>query len=118
MCFTIVTYTDWWCGYRQHTGRHHVDCNRYNCRLSEAHGDREDMHDCQADCTGSTAADQHLIMERRRVVCGECLQAGRGRREHPGAAARATNGTQNGSNEQINYQHLVAPGERIDDLDL
>ncbi|KAH9888789.1 hypothetical protein C8Q73DRAFT_166124 [Cubamyces lactineus] len=118
MCFTIVTYTDWWCGYRQRTGRHRVDCNRRSCRLSDVHGDREDVHNCRVECTGRTAEDQHLIMERRRIVCGDCRMAGRGRREHPGAATLTTNGAQNGANGQINYQHLVAPGERLDDLDL
>ncbi len=24
MCFYVVTYTDWQCGYRQNTGRHRV----------------------------------------------------------------------------------------------
>ncbi|KAJ8482618.1 hypothetical protein ONZ51_g5234 [Trametes cubensis] len=113
MCFTIVSYTDWWCGYRQHTGRHKVDCNKWGCRLSDAHGDREDVHDCQAQCTGSTLEDQHIIMERRHDVCGECREAGRGRREHPSAS---TNGA-NGANGHIKYRHLAIPGERLDDFD-
>ncbi|KAI9062476.1 hypothetical protein FKP32DRAFT_1666924 [Trametes sanguinea] len=114
MCFTIVSYTDWACGYRQNTGTHHVECYRRTCRLSIVHSEREDGHDCNVEgCTGATVEVQHLVMERRRDVCGECRENGRGIGEHPGALAarRATNGT----NGAINYRHVARPDEDIPD---
>ncbi|KAI0774774.1 hypothetical protein BD413DRAFT_472470 [Trametes elegans] len=115
MCFWIVTYTDWACGFRQRTGRHRAECNRWTCRLSYSH--RDDEHDCERDCTGCQMDDQHLIMEHNRGVCGECREAGRGVGEHPGGGpnngANGANGT-NGTNGAARYSHVGVPGE-LDD---
>ncbi|KAI0642446.1 hypothetical protein C8Q79DRAFT_985910 [Trametes meyenii] len=119
MCFYIVTYTDWACGYRQNTGRHRAECNRPTCRLSSSH--RDDDHDCEKDCTGRLVAmvwvslhdihrstsqmeDQHLIMEHPPRVCGACQELGRGEGEHPGG--HGSSGGQNGTNGSIHYQHV------------
>ncbi|KAI8985582.1 hypothetical protein BD414DRAFT_488565 [Trametes punicea] len=110
MCFTILTYCDWLCGYRQYTGTHQVECNRPTCRLSAAH--RDDDHDCQRECTGRQMEDQHLIMEHRREMCPECAAQGRGRGEHPGARTRHQ---ANGTNGAIEYRHLGNPGPDFED---
>ncbi|KAI0369185.1 hypothetical protein BV20DRAFT_980327 [Pilatotrama ljubarskyi] len=106
MCITIVTYTDWACGWRQNTGTHRAACYNRSCRLSDLH--RQDEHDCQRECTDRQLEDQHLIMERRRDVCQQCQVEGRGRGEHPGS--HGANGSQNGTNGTINYVHVGIPG--------
>ncbi|OSD04819.1 hypothetical protein PYCCODRAFT_1433155 [Trametes coccinea BRFM310] len=114
MCFTIISYTDWICGYRQNTGTHQVACIRRTCRLSDVHSERNDGHDCNVEgCTGPTVEEQHLVMERRRDVCAECREHGRGPGQHPGALAarRAANGT----NGAINYRHIAGPGDDVPD---
>ncbi|EIW58142.1 uncharacterized protein TRAVEDRAFT_47320 [Trametes versicolor FP-101664 SS1] len=103
MCFYVITYTDWQCGYRQHTGRHRVECARPNCRMSNRHPIND--HNCEGVCISAVQQEeQHLIMEENRDVCSECRQAGRGEGEHP--RTEGANGV-NGHSGAIQYRRII-----------
>ncbi|KAI0794200.1 hypothetical protein C8Q74DRAFT_1247257 [Fomes fomentarius] len=80
MCWNIITYHKWDCGFHQNTGRNRVDCRRRVCRLSDHHP--IEAHDCHNGCVGTQTEDQHLVMEQSANVCQQCREAGRSR--HPG----------------------------------
>ncbi|RDX54140.1 hypothetical protein OH76DRAFT_1341246 [Lentinus brumalis] len=80
MCFDIVSYIEWACGFRQNTGRQHLDCRHSICRLSDMHNLQE--HDCDKTCTGTATSEQHLVTDTYRAVCEQCRPLGR--KEHPG----------------------------------
>ncbi|KAI1788164.1 hypothetical protein LXA43DRAFT_666399 [Ganoderma leucocontextum] len=96
MCFNLVTHKEWLCGWREHTGRHGIDCRRSICRLSNCH--KVQQHDCQKTCEGTQTEEQHLIMSTAQVVCNQCQEAGRGPGEHPGIEI-----TNSGSGPQFSY---------------
>ncbi|RPD64506.1 hypothetical protein L226DRAFT_533757 [Lentinus tigrinus ALCF2SS1-7] len=80
MCFNIISYVEWACGFRRCTGRHPLDCRRTICRLSDMH--KTGVHDCDNTCTGSATEDHHIVTDTYSAVCEQCKQAGRD--EHPG----------------------------------
>ncbi|TBU61410.1 hypothetical protein BD310DRAFT_873391 [Dichomitus squalens] len=82
MCYSLVQYTEWACGWRQSRGRQEVDCHRTVCRLSTNH--TAAPHDCQQRCEGVQREEHHLIMTQSSDVCEFCEEAGRGPHEHPG----------------------------------
>ncbi|KAI0704070.1 hypothetical protein C8Q76DRAFT_801833 [Earliella scabrosa] len=81
MCFNIISYREYACGFRENTARQRVDCRRSYCRLSDHHHIEE--HECATACTGTYTEDHHLIMDRMRALCRLCREAGR--TVHPGS---------------------------------
>ncbi|KAI0714192.1 hypothetical protein C8T65DRAFT_645023 [Cerioporus squamosus] len=99
MCFDIVPYVEWACGFRRDTGRQHVDCRRTFCRLSDMH--RTEEHDCDTTCMGVATGVHHIVTDTYRTVCEQCTEARR--EEHPGMRRDQDGGASGG----IQYQYLT-----------
>ncbi|KAI0714206.1 hypothetical protein C8T65DRAFT_645099 [Cerioporus squamosus] len=100
MCFDIVSYVEWACGFRRNTGRQHLDCRRSICRLSDMHKAGE--HDCDNSCTETMTQEHHLVTDTYRAVCEQCTEAGRA--EHPGVRRDQGKGRAPGG---INFRYLT-----------
>ncbi|RDX54157.1 hypothetical protein OH76DRAFT_1430845 [Lentinus brumalis] len=100
MCVDIIGYIEWACGFRQHTGRQHLDCHRSICRLSDMH--QIDEHDCDIICTGTRTEDHHLVTDTYRAVCEHCEAVGR--EEHPGIQRKQAEGGASDATLPLRYR--------------